>query len=159
MLWGGVFERHPGLRFAITEDGAWWLPGIVKRMDEKFLGGHNTAKLGNAFTSTITRRPSEFFGTNIFVGASTPSLEEVERRHEIGIDAFMWGNDFPHPEGTWPHTRKRIAEAFCDVPTEETTRMLGTTAAAVYRFDTDKLAPLVSRIGPTHAEVHGPPGS
>jgi len=155
LLWGGVFERHPQLRFAITEDGAWWLPGIVKRMDEKFLGGHTTAKMGNAFTQTISRRPSEFFGTNIFIGASTPSAEEIERRHEIGVDAFMWGNDFPHPEGTWPHTRKRIAEAFCDVPTDETARMLGTTAARVYRFDDEKLAPLVARIGPTHAEIHG----
>ncbi len=77
-------------------------------MDEKYLGGHNTEKLGNAFTSTISRKPSEFFGTNIFVGASTPSTEEIERRHEIGVHAFMWGNDFPHPEGTWPHTRKAI---------------------------------------------------
>ena len=155
LLWGGVFERHPGLRFAITEDGAWWLPGIVQRMDEKFHGGHNTAKLGNAFRQTISRPPSEFFGTNIFVGASTPSLEEVARRHEIGIDVFMWGNDFPHPEGTWPHTRTRIAESFCDVPWDETTRMLGANAAEVYRFDTDALAPLVARIGPSRVEVHG----
>ncbi len=155
LLWGGVFERHPGLRFSLTEDGAWWLPGIVARMDEKFLGGHNTAKLGKAFTQTISRRPSEFFGTNIFVGASTPSREEIVRRHEIGLDAFMWGNDFPHPEGTWPHTRASIRDSFFDVPADETARMLGGTAASVYRFDVDKLAGLVARIGPTHDEVHG----
>ena len=106
LLWGGVFDRHPELRFAITEDGAWWMPGIVQRMDEKWVGVHNTEKLGNAFRQTISRKPSEFFGTNIFVGASTPSREEIEQRHEIGVDAFMWGNDFPHPEGTWPHTRQ-----------------------------------------------------
>jgi predicted TIM-barrel fold metal-dependent hydrolase len=156
MVWGGVFERHPDLRFAITEDGAWWLPGIVKRMDEKFLGGHNTAKLGNAFRKTISRKPSEFFGTNIFVGASTPSREEIERRHEIGVDAFMWGNDFPHPEGTWPHTRQRIVESFHDVPTNEAARMLGLTAAAVYRFDVGNLEPLAAQIGPSRQEVHGP---
>jgi predicted TIM-barrel fold metal-dependent hydrolase len=154
LLWGGVFERHPGLRFAITEDGAWWLPGIVSRMDEKYLGGHNTEKLGNAFTSTISKKPSEFFGTNIFVGASTPSTEEIERRHEIGVHAFMWGNDFPHPEGTWPHTRKAITEAFADVPPDEATRMLGTNAAAVYRFDVEKLQPIAARIGPSQTDVH-----
>lgn len=156
LLWAGVFERHPRLRFALTEDGAWWLPGIVKRMDEKFVGAHNTAKLGKAFTQTITRRPSDFFGTNIFVGASTPSREEVERRHEIGVDAFMWGNDFPHPEGTWPHTRESIRDSFFDVPVDEARRMLGGTAARVYGFDTAALAPLVARIGPTHHDVHGP---
>ncbi|HXW33451.1 MAG TPA: amidohydrolase family protein, partial [Acidimicrobiales bacterium] len=114
LLWSGAFDRHPGLRFALTEDGAWWLPGIVKRMDEKWFGGHNTAKLGNAFREHVSRPPSEYFGTNIFLGASTPSREEIERRHEIGVDVFMWGNDFPHPEGTWPHTRESIREAFFD---------------------------------------------
>ena len=33
--------------------------------------------------------------------------------------------------------------------------MLGLTAAEVYRFDVDKLASTVERIGPTHEEVHG----
>jgi len=155
MLWGGVFERHPKLRFAITEDGAWWIPGIVQRMDEKFVGFHNTEKMGNAFRQTISQKPSEFFGTNIFVGASTPSREEVEQRHKIGVDAFMWGNDFPHPEGTWPHTRQSITESFRDVPTSEAERMLGLNAAAVYGFDVKRLSNLAAEIGPSHRDVHG----
>jgi predicted TIM-barrel fold metal-dependent hydrolase len=102
----------------------------------------------------VSRLPSEYFGTNIFVGASTPSREEIDRRHEIGVGAFLWGNDFPHPEGTWPHTRKSISESFRDVPEEEARQMLGGNAAAVYRFDLDKLAGLAERIGPTLEEVH-----
>jgi predicted TIM-barrel fold metal-dependent hydrolase len=27
------------------------------------------------------------------------SREEVRRRHVNGIDALMWGTDYPHPEG------------------------------------------------------------
>lgn len=156
LLWSGAFDRHPDLRFALTEDGAWWLPGIVARMDEKWHGGHNTMKLGDAFRQHVGRPPSEYFGTSIFVGASTPSREEIERRHEIGVAAFLWGNDFPHPEGTWPHTRDAIRAAFFDVPEDEVRRMLGTNAAQLYRFDVDKLAGLAATIGPTLAEVHGP---
>jgi predicted TIM-barrel fold metal-dependent hydrolase len=155
LLWSGVFDRHPGLRFALTEDGAWWVPGIVKRMDEKWVGGHNTAKLGDAFTRHTKRRPSEYFGTNVFLGASTPSREEIEMRHDIGVGALLWGNDFPHPEGTWPHTRQSIHDSFWDVAPDEARRMLGGNAAVVYRFDTDKLAGLAARIGPTMEEVHG----
>jgi predicted TIM-barrel fold metal-dependent hydrolase len=158
LLWSGAFDRHPNLKFALTEDGAWWLPGIIKRMDEKWLGGHNTLKLGNAFREHVSRKPSEYFGTNIFVGASTPSREEIERRHEIGVGAFLWGNDFPHPEGTWPHTRKSISESFFDVPEDEARQMLGGNAAAVYRFDVDKLAGLAERIGPTIEEVRSGAG-
>jgi predicted TIM-barrel fold metal-dependent hydrolase len=155
LLWSGVFDRHPGLKFALTEDGAWWVPGIVKRMDEKWRGGHNTAKLGNAFREHVGKPPSEYLGTNIFLGASTPSREEIDARHAIGVEAFLWGNDFPHPEGTWPHTRQSIHDSFWDVPSDEARKMLGTNAAAVYRFDVEKLADLVDRIGPTLEEVHG----
>ena len=29
LLWSGVFERHPDLRYVIAENGAWWVPDIV----------------------------------------------------------------------------------------------------------------------------------
>lgn len=155
LLWGGVFDRHPGLRFAVTEDGAWWLPDIIERMDEKYVGGHNTAKFGSLFRDAVQRKPSEYLGTNVFLGASTPSRYEISIRHRLGVRTLMWGNDFPHPEGTWPHTRQSIHDVFHDVPVDEARQILGLTAAEVYRFDIDKLAATVARIGPTLEEVHG----
>jgi hypothetical protein len=67
----------------------------------------------------------------------------------------MWGNDFPHPEGTWPHTRRAITESFRDVPSDEVEHMLGLTAARVYDFDVRRLNDLVARIGPSRGDVHG----
>ena len=95
----------------------------------------------------------------MFLGASTPSTAaRSSHPRRVGVDALLWGNDFPHPEGTWPHTRQSIRDAFVDVPQNEARRMLGENAAGLYRFDTDKLAGLAERIGPTvedvHAEVH-----
>jgi hypothetical protein len=155
LMWSGVFDRHPGLRFALTEDGAWWLPDIVQRMDEKWVGGHNTRKFGNMFRDSIERKPSEYLGTNVFLGASTPTRQEIATRERVGVRTLLWGNDFPHPEGTWPHTRESIRKVFHDVSRQETAQLLGLTAAEVYRFDVEKLAGTVERIGPTHEEVHG----
>ena len=64
----------------------------------------------------VSRLPSDYFGRNVFIGASTMSREEVRRRYAIGIDTVMWGNDYPHPEGTWPHTVAKLKETFHDVP-------------------------------------------
>jgi hypothetical protein len=72
------------------------------------------------------------------------------------VGNIMWGNDFPHPEGTWPHTREFLHNAFCDIPGDETADMLGLNAAAVYNFDAAGLAPLVERIGPTDDELGQP---
>ena len=68
-------------------------------------------------------------------------------RHEIGLENIMWGSDYPHPEGTWPETRKQMADAFRGVPESDLVAMLGGNAARVYGFDTEKLAPLAARIG------------
>ena len=40
---------------------------------------------------------------------------EAELRYEIGLGNIMWGSDYPHPEGTWPHTREQMVETFRDL--------------------------------------------
>jgi hypothetical protein len=82
-------------------------------------------------------------------------VDEIDRRHEIGVGNLLWGNDLPHPEGTYPHTRKWIAERFRDVPEDETAAILGRNATTVYRVDLPALEEVAGRIGPEPAEVHG----
>jgi predicted TIM-barrel fold metal-dependent hydrolase len=154
LLWSGVFERHPSLRYVIAENGAWWVPDIVTKMDEKFLGGHNTKKMGNVFREHLSMKPSEYIDRNCFFAASTPGVEDIARRHEVGIGNLLWGNDFPHPEGTFPYTRELVRQRFHDVPADETERILGMNAAELYGVDVAALAPLVERIGPAVADVH-----
>ena len=98
-------------------------------------------------------RPSEYFDRNCAIGASNTRRRELARRYEIGVGNIMWGNDFPHPEGTWPHTKEWLRNAFCDIPVDETQAILGANAAAVYGFDVDALAPVAQRIGPTIDEL------
>jgi predicted TIM-barrel fold metal-dependent hydrolase len=156
LVLSGVFERHPRLRYSIAENGAWWVPDLVRRMDEKWLGGHNTRKFGEVFKEDLTMRPSEYVDRNCFFAASTPGVDEIERRHAIGVGNLLWGNDLPHPEGTYPHTRKWIKERFKDVPEPEARQILGQNAAGLYRLDEGTLGVIAARIGPTVEEVHGP---
>ncbi len=65
----------------------------------------------------------------------------------------MWGNDFPHPEGTWPYTRDFLRDRFWDVPVDETAQILGLNQAAFYGFDVAALQPIADRIGPTPADL------
>jgi len=119
------------------------------KWDQYFGGGHTTKKMAALMKGILSKLPSEYFGTNIFVGASTMSKEEIRRRHTIGCDVAMWGTDYPHPEGTWPHTIARLRSDFGDVPVEDTRRLLGETAARCYGFDLAALRPIAARIGPT----------
>ena len=147
LIWGGVFERHRDLKFAITESTTVWVPETLKLMDQRYTETHYSAKLGD-YRSHLSRKPSEYFHRNVFLGASCMPRREVEMRHEIGLENIMWGTDYPHPEGTWPVTRDQMVESFHGVPEAELAAMLGGNAARVYGFDTEKLAPLAARSGP-----------
>jgi predicted TIM-barrel fold metal-dependent hydrolase len=147
LIWGGVFERNPGLKLAITESTTIWVPETLALMDFRFEDTPYSAKLGD-YTSHLKSKPSEYFQRNVFLGASCMPRREAELRNEIGLDNIMWGSDYPHPEGSWPHTREQMVDAFRGLPEDDLAKMLGGNAAGLYGFDTEKLAPLVSRIGP-----------
>ena len=147
LIWGGVFERHPKLKLAITESTTVWVPELLTLMDQRYSETHYSAKLGD-YRSHLKMKPSEYFHRQVFLGASCMPRREVELRHAIGIDNIMWGTDYPHPEGSWPVTREQQLDAFHGVPEAELAAMLGGNAARVYGFDVEKLAPLVARIGP-----------
>jgi predicted TIM-barrel fold metal-dependent hydrolase len=150
MIWGGVFERHPKLRLAITESTTVWVPEMLALMDFRFDVTHYSAKLGD-YRSHLTMKPSEYFRRHVFLGASCMPRREVDMRHAIGLDSIMWGTDFPHPEGTWPTTSDQMRDAFRGVPDDETAAMLGGNAARLYGFDVAKLGTLAARIGPPKA--------
>ena len=156
MIWGGVFERFPDLRFVVTEDGAWWAPDMLSRLDEAWIGTHSTLKFGDAYQTALKEKPSFYFHRNCFLATGMTALE-MERRHQIGIDNILWGNDFPHPEGTWPHTREWLRIRFHDVPENETRQILGLNALRAYKFDPIKLATIAERIGPSPTEIHEQP--
>ena len=152
LIWTGVFERFPGLRFGVQECGAWWVGNLLWQMDVAYDREHGTKKLAG-FGGQMKRRPSDYFDTNCFIGASTAKRRELSDRYEIGVGNILWGNDFPHPEGTWPHTSQWLKHSFADIPVSETRLMLGLTAVTTYGFDARKLAPIAQRICPAPADL------
>jgi predicted TIM-barrel fold metal-dependent hydrolase len=73
---------------------------------------------------------------------------EADLRHEIGVANMVWGSDYPHYEGSWPHSEQMIRDALGDAPPDEIRAILSTNAAAVYGFDLAALDPIGARIGP-----------
>jgi predicted TIM-barrel fold metal-dependent hydrolase len=143
VMWSGVLERHPGLRFVMTEQGAEWIPPLLERWDSMF-----DQPMFRHLRGTLRLRPSEYWARQCCVGASMLTREECEIRERIGVATMMWGSDYPHPEGTWPHTRERLRQTFAGVPEPDVRAILGENAARVYGFDLAALAPDVERVGP-----------
>jgi len=151
LVWGGVFERHPKLKLAITESTTVWVPELLALMDQRYSETHYAAKLGD-YRSHLKMKPSEYFHRQVFLGASCMPRREAELRAEIGVRNIMWGSDYPHPEGTWPCTHQQMLETFRGIPDGDLRAMLGLNASRVYGLDVPILERTAARIGPNIAD-------
>jgi predicted TIM-barrel fold metal-dependent hydrolase len=148
MIFGGVFEKFPKLKYCLTEVSEFWVPSMLEMMDVRASVKHTSGKLGD-FRSNLTLKPSEYFDRNCWLSASALFDEgSTAVRHEIGMDNIMWGTDFPHPEGCWPHTREKMVQYMTGIPEDELTKILGTNAIACYDLDAAALGEIAGRVGP-----------
>ena len=132
----------------MTEQGSNWIVAAIAEMDR-----NHAMPMFRQLRRTLPLRPSDYYRRNCFLGASFLDENAAAARHQIGVDKLLWGSDYPHIEGTWPHTKQRLQAVFAGVPRAEVARMLGRNAAAVYGFDAAALAPLSARIGPERASI------
>lgn len=159
LLLGGVFERFPGLRFVMTEQGTAWLPPTLAQLDGILAKVRDKGAVGELRFKpehVLPRSATEYFRRNCWVGSSFPRLADVEAFRELGIDKIMWGSDYPHDEGTSPFTREALRQVFWDWPEDDLRKVLGENAAELYGFDLDALAPEAERVGPTVEELRVP---
>ena len=144
LIFSGVFERHPGLHVAMTEQRTHWAAPLLADFDSIY----ESARC-RPLRAQLPRKPSEYFATNCFLGASFFSKLECDRRIDLGADRFMWGSDYPHIEGAWPFVGESLRWTFQDVPTDELPQLLGENARNCYDLDWDHLSAIAARIGPT----------
>lgn len=152
LIFGGVFERFPDLRVAFTELGADWIPAMLERLDEQY-----GSPFERGITDVLRSSPTEYWHSNCYVGASFMSRAECDLRDRLGADRMMWGADYPHIEGTWPHSLDALREAVTGCSPEEVRLIAGETAAEVYGFDMDVLRAVAERVSPSIEDVVSPP--
>ena len=100
LLFSGVLDRFPTLKFVSVESGLGWVPYLLETADHQYEAQH-------LWDEGMTMRPSEYFRRNCYVNFWF-EVSGIALRHMIGVDNIMWESDFPHPTSTYPHSRKAI---------------------------------------------------
>ena len=109
---------------------------VIADMDGLYCGPGG-ASLRSTLPETAVRATSD---GKCFIGASFLSNWEAKLGIEHDLVAnTMWGDDYPHAEGTWPHTRQAMRFTFHDIDPTYTRQFLGDTAIDVYGLDRGKL--------------------
>lgn len=95
LVYSGIFERFPSLKFVLIEGGFAWLPPLMWRMDALW------HKLGQEIPD-VTRPPSEYVRKHFWL--TTQPIEEPPQRayfdqllaHLDMNDHLMFATDYPH---------------------------------------------------------------
>jgi predicted TIM-barrel fold metal-dependent hydrolase len=126
----GVLDRFPKLRFAVVESGIGWIPSFLDTMDEAYIKHHMWS-----FPKLRHGLPSDYFRAH---GAATFS---EDRSGLALIESFRltdnpcWANDYPHHEGTFPHSAEAVERQMNDLQESTRSKLLGLNAARLFRFD------------------------
>ena len=128
----GVLERHPDLRFVVTEAECGWLPWALQAMDRMQERRH-------LYSKKLPLRASEYFRRQgaITITDDAVALQNVE---SIGSNCLLWGNDYPHDEGTWPESGPVIESIRESLEPERAHAVLSGNSARIYGFDLEYLA-------------------
>jgi predicted TIM-barrel fold metal-dependent hydrolase len=125
---GGILERHPRLIVVLGESGIGWVPYVLERLETEMdkyadrMRDHRPAL-----------RPTELFRRQVYVTFEEDRIGVGLIPH-IGADNVMWASDYPHPDSTFPHSRRAIEETFRDLDPAVTAKIVGETCGRLYRL-------------------------
>jgi predicted TIM-barrel fold metal-dependent hydrolase len=128
LAFSDVFHRFPRLRVSLAEGGIGWIPYLLERMD--YVWERHRYYTGIDFDT----RPSDLYRRHVW-GCFIDDVAGIAMRETIGIDRIMWESDYPHSDGTWPDSRKRLDEVLTDVPEDDCRRIAETNAREFFRFE------------------------
>jgi predicted TIM-barrel fold metal-dependent hydrolase len=126
-LWSGWMLRYPELKIAMSEGGIGWVAMLLDRLDNLV---DRSGYLSNGYDHD--NRPADVLRRNFwFCTLDDPST--IDTRYRIGVENIMVETDFPHGDGTWPHTQREIEKYWGHLPVEELRMLTHENAARLFR--------------------------
>ncbi|HQV58688.1 MAG TPA: amidohydrolase family protein, partial [Ilumatobacteraceae bacterium] len=102
-IFSGRLSMFPTLKIAYAESQVGWMPFQLERMDSVWRDGVGDVNLATA--------PSLQAAGRVY-GCIFDDLHGLRVREWVGIDQILFETDYPHSDGTFPHSRKIAHEMF-----------------------------------------------
>jgi len=106
-LFSGVLHRFPGLKLLYAEAQIGWIPYLLERADDVW----ETHRGWSHGQDNCPEPPSTYYFRQVYSCFFKDSVG-VELLDKVGEDNVLFETDYPHQDGTWPHSRQAAAEQF-----------------------------------------------
>ncbi len=122
----GVLERFPKIRFATIEAGIGWVPWLLDAMDEAYRKHHMWVR------PKLQGLPSDYYRQHGYATFQEDPAGLALAKDWGLAGNFMWANDYPHHEGTWPHSGEAIERTMGGLDDADRANILGLNAARLF---------------------------
>ena len=126
-LFYGILDKHPGLKLVTVENEIGWIPFCLQQWDYYY------RRFRESNPPLIDKEPSYFFNRQ---GYATFFNDAVGAHNLAWVnpDNYMWSNDFPHPNSTWPNSLKVIERDLGTLPEDRRRKLLRENVSRLYNL-------------------------
>lgn len=133
LIFYGILDRYPRLKVITVENEVGWMPFFIQQWDYYF------RRFRGVNPPPITKDPSEYCKNQVYACFFNDHVGGRNFEWWWGVDNCMWSNDFPHPNSTWPNSRKVIERDLGHLPRETRAKLLSINVAGLYGMDLSRL--------------------
>ena len=123
---GGICQSYPDLKIVMVECGIGWIPSVLTFMDKLWV------QLGKKMMQPRLDEPPSYYFKRQMYATFEEAPEDVAAIQFIPADCFLWGNDYPHIEGTFPGSKELLNKNFAGFPEEVVRKVTQENAAQLY---------------------------
>jgi predicted TIM-barrel fold metal-dependent hydrolase len=127
-VFSGTLTRFSTLKIAYAESQVGWMPFQLERMDSVWRDGVGGVEFPTA--------PSDQVKGRVY-GCVFDDLHGLKCREDVGLEQILFETDYPHSDGTFPHSRKVAHSLFAaaGMDAEACYKVLRGNAIAAYGLE------------------------
>jgi uncharacterized protein len=128
LIFTGVPERYPDVKFVSVESGVGWIPFFLEALDYQM---YETAP---SIRAKLTMLPSEYFRRQFYGCFWFESAALTHMLDVLGVNNVMFETDFPHPTCLYPKSDERVRKSLESLDAHSRRRVLQDNAAELYKI-------------------------
>jgi len=137
----GVLAFHPGLHIVFVEFNTGWIGWTMQTLDfyTDAFGKYGTTQGGKKWINPELPEPPSFYVRRQIHATFQDDPIGINNLPYTGSDVLIWGSDYPHGEGTYPHSRETVTRLAKGLDDDNTARVFRDNAVRVFGFGDDVL--------------------
>ena len=131
IIYSGLLDRWPKLKFISVESGLGWMPFFLELAEYQFDEMTHGDRWG------LKRRPREYFRDHFYVSWWFENFGPTKAIAEVGVKNVLFETDFPHPTCLYPDPLAHAAKVLAYLPYEDRKAIMQDNATALWQIPTN----------------------